>query len=270
MSNMGKALYNIRFLDELGEKKTFIHNIHPLAKLLTTIIFLITVVSYSKYEISGLMPLVLYPIILITMADIPVRPIINRTLIALPFVIGIAIFNPLLDKRMMLSIGCIAISAGWISFISIMIKCILTVTATLILISTTGMTKIALALRILKVPKLFVMQLLLTYRYISVLIEEVMTTTKAYGLRSPFKRGICFKDWGSLTGQLLIRTIDRAHRIYVSMCCRGFQGEYNINDNPKVNLNDFMYSILWVLFFVVVRSINIPKLIGLIMTGVIK
>lgn len=270
MSNMGKALYNIRLLDELGEKKTVIHKIHPFAKLVTTIIFLITVLSYKKYEISGLTPLVLFPMVLISLGEIPVRPIINRTLIVLPFVIGISIFNPLLDHRPLLYIGGISISGGWISFISIMFKCVLTVTATLILIATTGMNKIALALRILKVPKLFVMQLLLTYRYISVLIEEVMTTTTAYSLRSPFKRGIRFKDWGSLTGQLLIRTIDRAHRIYVSMCCRGFQGEYNTDNNLKINLNDFIYSILWVLFFVVVRIINIPKIIGLIMTGVIK
>ena len=270
MSSMGKILYNIKFLDELSEKETVIHNVHPIAKLLTTIIFLITVVSYRKYEISGLTPLVLYPIILITLADIPVRPIINRTLLVLPFVIGICIFNPLLDNRTMLTIGSISISGGWISFISIMIKCVLTVSATLILIATTGMNKIALALRILKVPKLFVMQLLLTYRYIAVLIEEVMRTTTAYSLRSPFHKGIRFKDWGSLTGQLLIRTIDRAHRIYVSMCCRGFQGEYNTNNNFRMNINDFIYSILWVSFFVVVRFINIPKLIGLIMTGVIK
>ncbi|MEK6265235.1 MAG: cobalt ECF transporter T component CbiQ [Clostridium sp.] len=270
MANMGKVLYNIRLLDELGEKKTIIHKVHPLAKLVTTIVFLIIVVSYKKYEISGLTPLVLFPMVLITLSDIPVRPIINRTLIVLPFVIGIAIFNPILDHTPMLYIGSISISGGWISFISIMFKCVLTVSATLVLIATTGMNKIAMALRILKVPKLFVMQLLLTYRYISVLIEEVMTTTTAYSLRSPFQKGIRFKDWGPLTGQLLIRTIDRAHRIYVSMCCRGFQGEYNTDNNLKICLNDFMYTVLWVLFFVIVRYINIPKLIGVIMTGVIK
>jgi cobalt/nickel transport system permease protein len=270
MANMGKVLYNIRLLDELSEKKTIIHNIHPIAKLITTIIFLIIVVSYNKYEISGLTPLVLFPIVLISLSDIPVKPIINRTLIVLPFIIGIAIFKPILDKAPLLYIGSVSISGGWISFISIMFKCILTVSATLILLATTGMNKIAMALRILKVPKLFVTQLLLTYRYITVLIEEVMRTTTAYSLRSPFKRGIGFKDWGSLTGQLLIRTIDRAHRIYVSMCCRGFKGEYNTDNNLKLCLSDFTYSILWVLYFVVVRTINMPKLLGVIMTGVIK
>ncbi len=54
------------------------------------------------------------------------------------------------------------------------------------------------------------------------------------------------------------------------MYCRGFQGEYNTNSNLKMNLNDFLYSILWVSLFIIVRFINIPKVIGLIMTGVIK
>ena len=67
MANITQSLYNIRFLDELAEKQTVIHKIHPLAKLLTTMIYLIVVVSFGKYEISGLLPLVFYPVIIIAL-----------------------------------------------------------------------------------------------------------------------------------------------------------------------------------------------------------
>jgi len=56
----------------------------------------------------------------------------------------------------------------------------------------------------LKIPKLFVLQLMLTYRYISVLLEEAERMLRAYMLRSPLQNenGIHIKDWGALQGNL--------------------------------------------------------------------
>ncbi len=266
--SMEKSLYNIRYLDELSEKVTIIHNVHPLPKVLTTIIYLIIVVSFSKYEISGLIPLILYPMILMILADIKITMIIKRLFVVLPFVICIGIFNPLLDHTSMLIIGNMYISGGWISFISILIKCALTVAASLILIATTGINKIALSLRLLKVPKLFVIEFLLTYRYITVLIEEVGRITRAYSVRSHIQKGIRFKDCGCLIGQLLIKTVERAERIYISMCCRGFERDYDIENNLKMKSNDYLYVSIWIMFFIIIRCVNIPKLLSLIIIGV--
>ncbi|NFS83247.1 cobalt ECF transporter T component CbiQ [Clostridium botulinum] len=265
---MEKSLYNIRYLDELSEKVTIIHSVHPLPKVLTTIIYLIIVVSFSKYEISGLIPLILYPMILMILADIKITMIIKRLFVVLPFVICIGIFNPLLDHTSMLIIGNMYISGGWISFISILIKCALTVAASLILIATTGINKIALSLRLLKVPKLFVIEFLLTYRYITVLIEEVGRITRAYSVRSHIQKGIRFKDCGCLIGQLLIKTVERAERIYISMCCRGFERDYDIENNLKMKSNDYLYVSIWIMFFIIIRCVNIPKLLSLIIIGV--
>lgn len=267
MANMIRSLYNIRLLDELAEKDTVIHRLHPLSKLLVTVGYLIAVVSCGKYEIGALMPLIFYPVVLIALAEIPALPVLRRALIAAPIAIGIGIFNPILDYKPLVVIGGISVSGGWISFMSILIKCMMTVTAALLLIASTGMNNIAAALRALGVPRLFVMQLLLTYRYISVLIEEAARTTRAYSLRSPYEKGIHPRDWGSLTGQLLMRTIDRAQRIYQSMCCRGFQGEYNMGNVKKASLRDGVYTLLWILFFTLVRYFNIPALIGFLTTG---
>lgn len=269
MSKMLNALEDIRFLDDLGGKTSPIHKIHPLAKLLTTFTFLIMVVSFGKYEVSGLMPLILFPVSLLILSDTPVKPILKSVLIAMPLVIGVGLFNPLIDQATMLSIGPVSISGGWISFASILIKGLLTIFAAFILVATTGMNKIALALRLLRVPKLFVVQLLLTYRYITVLLEEVSRAIIAYSLRSPFQKGIKFKDWGPLMGQLLNRTIDRAGRIYTSMCCRGFEGEYKSGQTLQIKFKDLLYTFGWILFFIGVRYINIAQFIGLFMTEVL-
>lgn len=267
MTGITDSLQDIRLLDELGDMRTFIHKIHPLSKLIVTLFYLVIVISFSKYETSGVLPLVLFPVVLISLAELPILPILKRVLIIMPLIIGISLFNPILDQRPMLIWGHITITYGWISFTSILIKSLLTIISSLILIATTGMTNLGIALRMIKIPKIIVLQLLLTYRYIEVLMEEVILITNAYTLRAPRAKGIQFKDLGSLLGQLLLRTIERGQNVYYAMCCRGFTGEYHSGNIPKFGYSDLAYILLWVFFFLLARNINLSKLIGITLTG---
>lgn len=268
MANIMNSIFDIRLLDDLARKGTFVHRVHPLVKLLTTVTYLTVVVSFGRYEIVGLLPLLVYPVLVITLAELPIRPILKRMLLAAPFVIGIGILNPVFDQQVFV-IGGITLSRGWVTFFSIFLKCGLTVSAALILIATTGMDRLAEVLRMLKIPRLFVLQLLLTYRYITVLMEEVSRILRAYSLRSPLQKGIHPSTWGSLTGQLILRTFERAQRVYQAMCLRGFTGEYNTGRHRRLTNMDIAYLVGWILFFAVARIYNIPMLIGSILTGVI-
>lgn len=270
MADIMKSIYNIRFLDELAGKNTVIHNMHPLAKLLITMAYLIVMVSFDKYEITPLLPFFFYPVMVTALAEIPLLPILKRMLLAAPFAVGIGAFNPLIDRSTVLVMGAFQLSGGWISFLSIMIKFVLAVMAALTVIATTGMDRIAAALRMLRVPRVFVLQLLLTYRYISVLAEETARTVQAYNLRAPLSKGIRPGIWGTLTGNLLLRTFDRAQSVYQAMAQRGFKGEYNTGNNNGMALKDTLYLLGWVLFFLVARFYNIPVLIGSLVTGVGK
>lgn len=243
-------------MDDLARKNTSIHRLHPISKLLATIVYVIAVVSFDRYEIIGLLPFVFYPLILILLAELPVVPILKRLLMVEPLIIGIGILNPLFDPK------------GWITFASIMIKSGLTVTACLVLVSTTGLDKIAQALRTLKVPGIFVLQLLLTFRYLSVLIEELTRMVRAYTLRAPQQKGVRLKDGGSFAGQLLLRSLDRAERVYEAMKLRGFHGEYHAYGNSKITKKDLLYLMAWSLFFIAARTYNIPAFLGLLFEGV--
>lgn len=267
MPNIMDSLYNMRLLDDLARKDTFIHNIHPLVKLLTTVVYLTVVVSFGRYEMGSLLPFIFYPVVLFALGDLPVAPILKRVLLAGPFIIGIGILNPFFDRQVV-EVGGIAVSRGWATFFSLLLKCLLTVTAALLLIATTGVDKLAGAMRMLKVPRLFVLQFLLTYRYISVLTEEVARMWRAYSLRAPAQRGIHRSVWGSFAGQLLLRTFERAQYVYQAMCLRGFAGEYHTGGCAGLKAGDLVYLAGWVLFFSLARIYNIPMLIGLMVTGV--
>lgn len=265
MLKIMKSIHNIGFLDELAYKKTLIHNLNPVVKLLVTLSYLVVVVSFDKYDVNGLIPFVIYPIVVLFFSEIPFSEIFKRFIIILPFIIGIGIFNPVLDKEVYnIAVG-VRISAGWISFSSLILKSSLTIFAGLLLITTTGIEKIALALRRLFVPKVFVVQLLLTYRYISVLLDEVALVLKAYSLRAPMEKGVTLKVSGSLLGQLLLRTFDRANRVYIAMKLRGFNGEY-FAPNDKISMGSILYMFIWITFFIIARFLNISEIIGQIVT----
>lgn len=265
MADITQSLYGIRFLDELAVKSTVIHKIHPLVKLITTMTYLVVVVSFGKYEVTGLLPLVFYPVIIIALAEIPLLPILKRMLLVAPFAVGIGIFNPIFDNSTMYVLDGIRLSGGWISFFSIMIKFVLAVLAALTVIATTGMDRIADALRLLRVPRVFVLQLLLTYRYISVLMEEVARIIRAYSMRAPSHSGVQKGVWGSLAGNLLLRTFDRAHSVYQAMVQRGFNGEYNTGYDRRVTIQDMLYLFGWIVFFLAARLYDIPALLGSLM-----
>lgn len=270
MANITQAYYKMFILDELADQETAIHRINPVIKLILTFIYLLFVVSYDKYEISGLIPLFFYPAIIMSIGDIPLKPMLAGLVIAAPLAIGVGIFNPFLDRTIISTLGGINISAGLLSFASLLIKCCLTVFAALLLLSTTGMNKIAAALHKLHIPEIFIIQLLLTYRYISVLMGEASRIYSAYTLRAPNQKGIGSKVWGSLIGLLLLRTYDRASRLYQAMKLRGFENQYYGVSLDRIHRKDIIYLLGWTLFFIIVRFINIPILLGVLVTGVIK
>jgi len=219
-----REYFNLGYLDILSYRDTVIHRLDPRTKLIAVLAFIVTVVSFPKYEITGLLPFSLFPVMLFSLGDIPVRFIVKKVLLISAFAFFVGIFNPLLDHRPLQVIGGITISGGWVSFFSIMLKFFLTATSALLLIATTSFPGICHALQKLGMPEIFVSQLIFLYRYIFVLAEEAMKTVRARDMRSFGNRGQGMKVFISLLGTLFLRTVERAERIYQAMLSRGFTG----------------------------------------------
>ncbi len=219
-----EGYFNLGYLDTLSYGNTVIHRLDPRAKLVATLLFIVTVVSFPKYEITGLLPFFLFPVMLFSLADIPPAFILKKVLLVSSFAFFIGIFNPVIDRRTAYYLMGVSVSAGWISFLSIMMKFFLTITSGLLLVATTSFPGICHALQKLGVPEIFISQLLFLYRYIFVLVEEAMRVARARDLRSFGKRGKGMKTFVSLAGTLFLRTVERAERIYQAMLSRGFAG----------------------------------------------
>ena len=262
MANIETGFFNIGYMDELARKNNFLCNLDPRAKLITTIIFIGVVVSFDKYTISGLIPFFIYPIILVSVGELPAKYLLKKILIASPFAVMVGIFNPILDKTILIEIAGFNISGGWISYLSIIIRFFLTVSAALILISTTGFNAVCIGLEKLKTPKPFVMQLMFLYRYIFLLVNEAMRMARAISLRSFGSRAITVKIFIRLLGHLLLRSADRANRIYLAMLCRGFNGQIKLIKTTKIGSAEVFFTIGWCVFFIFIKFYNVSAVIG--------
>ncbi|MGN0316110.1 MAG: cobalt ECF transporter T component CbiQ [Fusicatenibacter sp.] len=257
MSKLGGALYEIHHMDTIAERDQWVNHIHPLVKLVLTLAFLVNVVSFSKYDLTGLLRMGIYLIVVFILGDISFRDSLRRLRIVLPLVCFVGLFNPFFDREPCLQIGSVMITGGMISMLTLMIKGIYSVLAAYLLIATTSIEKICYALRLIHVPAILVTQILLTYRYVSVLLEEANRIMQAYSLRAPNQKGIHFKVWGSLAGQLLLRSMDRANEVYESMTLRGYRGEFYYAAKEPCKGKDYAYLILWLAIFGVLKFVRL-------------
>lgn len=266
MSNFINSVYQLKSIENIVNKNNS-EKINSLSKFIVTIIYILSVISMNKYEISGLLPFIFYPVILLNKSEVPIKLILKMWLFGIPLVIGMGIFNIFLDRRIFIPLGIFSITYGMISFISLFIKGCLTIAAGIALICSVDIESLARALNKFKVPKIFTSQIVFMYRYIFVLMESVCQVNNAYMLRAPYQKGINFKVWGSLLGQLLIRSFDKAQTIYEAMLLRGFQGEYITYENEKFRFIDLAYILIWVIFFLIVKNVNLSRVIGNIVIG---
>ena len=268
MSKLNSGFSALGELDELSYGVSPVHNLDSRIKLLTTFVFIIIVTSFDKYEARQLVPLVLFPVVMVTSGNIPLKSILRRVLIVSPFAVLIGIFNPLFDRVPLYFINGLPISGGWISFLVILIKFVLTVSSSLILVSTTGFYDVCLALSRLRVPVVFVLQLMFLYRYLFILVEEGIRLTRAHSVRSFRKRGMDLKVFGSLVGQLLLRTLDRAQRIYTAMISRGFDGTVKLTRESRIHGRDVLFIITWCGYFTVIRLFDIPGMLEILFSRI--
>lgn len=253
MSKIHNAIAQIHELDDLSMQKTAIHRLHPLVKVLITLVYIISVISVPKYNLAGTLVWILYPAMVFYLSNIRVKGFLRKMRLIFPVILAIGIWNPFYDHSEVIHIGSLLITGGMVSMCTLMAKSMLALMASYLLVANTGIEKICYALTLLRVPNILVTQILLAYRYLILLMEEANAIFEAYSLRAPRQKGVKFQIWGPFIGQLLLRTIDRAGSLYEGMLLRGFQGEFYYSDRRKWNQLDVVYLCIWCFLFVLLH-----------------
>lgn len=269
MSRLAAALQDLRALDALAARPTPLARRDARAKLLVTLGFLVTVLSFDRYRVAALLPLALFPIVLAAQADLPPRLLGRLLLLASPVALMLGVFNPLIDRTPLLVLAGQPVSGGWVSFASILLRFALTASAALLLLAGTGMPTLCAALARLGAPRVFTVQLLLLHRYLFVLAGEVLRLQTARRLRAGAQQRPPLAQWGPLLGQLLLRAVDRAARVHQAMLARGFDGELRRCTPWQWQRADTLFVVGWTVWFGLARAIDLPQALGRLLTGAV-
>lgn len=188
-----------------------LRSISTRSKLLIVLgIISFTVLLPRRPDVLYLIPaaalLVLWPL-----CRMPLAYALRRLLVAEFFILGIALM------------AVVAPAAAPI-FLSTLLKSNLCVFTMLLLTWTTPFQDVLQELRAWHFPSVMLTTLALMYRYLPVLAEESRRMGRARASRTfSRRRSAAWQNLSLIIGRLFVRSADRAERIYLAMCARGWK-----------------------------------------------
>lgn len=240
------------FLDRYSDLDSFIHRLDPRTKVITTFAFILLVVLTPP---TGWQAFALYFAIiagLVLLSRIPTLHVLKRSLVIVPFVLFIAIFIPFLKSGEPSGSYNIWIwqvsSSGLLILWNVLIKAWLSMLSLILLSSTTKFSELLNGLEQLRLPKVMVMILSFMYRYIFVLVDEVIRMKQARDSRNfGGKRTWQLKTIGNMVGTLFLRSYERGERVYGAMVARGFDGETRTLSTPHFRMADLYFAAVFLI-----------------------
>lgn len=224
MSKLNRAVYEVNQLYTLATRDQWMNRIHPLVKLILTVLYLAVVVWMKGFGLKQMILAGIFPLGVLILSDLSILKSMYRIRWILVLFIVMGLGNLFFDREPLGQIGGFTITSGMIVFALFLLRGVYCGLTCYWLVATTTIEKLCYAMRLLHVPSIIVTQIQLMYRFIGLLMKEAHQIEQAYMLRAPRQKGIHFRVWGSLLGQLLLRSIDRAKNVYESMLLRGFDG----------------------------------------------
>jgi cobalt/nickel transport system permease protein len=237
-----KRLSEVRRLGRSGPTRR--PHLDARTLIVATGLFIGCVVTLGKYDLNGVLAFLALPLLAVLFLRLPMRPLIRKLLFVSPFVIGVGLFNPFLDPEPMALFGTWTVRAGLISFLVMSLKAVLSVLAVFLLAELLPFEAIGTGLRGLRVPDVFVTQLLFLHRYLFLLVEEAQTLKQARDLKSFGGRGTDWRTTARLLGSLFLRALDRSQRIHRCMVSRGFDGSIHMPSARPFGVRDLIFLVL--------------------------
>ncbi|MEA1921332.1 MAG: cobalt ECF transporter T component CbiQ [Pseudomonadota bacterium] len=210
-------------------QKSLIQYLTPWTKTLAAIISS-TVIALSN-NLSVLLPALGIALLLVSVAGLDFRQIGRRLLILSGFLLMIWLILPFTyEGEIVWRISFLNVShEGLLAATRLTLKTCSMLLIFLALISTMSTADLAYALHNLKIPAKLVLLLLITYRYIFLIEDELRTLQRAAKVRNfkPDTTLHCYRTYAYLLGMLFVRAAERAQRVHQAMLCRGFSGRFH-------------------------------------------
>ncbi len=262
------------FLDPFREGASPVHRLDPRIKLVLAVAFILTAALIHPGAWPAYVLLFAGAFSIILLSELGVGFVYKRAVLAAPFVLAALplLFTVPGEALATFHIGPWTLTLtqpGLVRFISVALKSWISVQIAIVLASTTAFPDLLAAMRALRIPRLLVAVIGLMWRYLFVLVDEVMRLMRAREARSghpavPAGRVGGSLAWrgkvtGGMAGNLMLRSFDRSERIYAAMASRGYDGEVRGLPRPAVP------SLAWVVLAGGLLFLMLILLLGLVL-----
>jgi cobalt/nickel transport system permease protein len=205
-----------------------IHSLEPRAKIIAALALVVAVVTTPPMRAAEFALFLVLLFALGMLARLPLLRVLRRSAAVLPFAGTIALLAPLQESGGSWNAAGLAAAwsaGGWAVTWGILSKAWLSALCMVLLAATTRSADLLAALRRLKVPDVFVMLLSFIARYVGVLGDQLHSLRTAIASRAPDLRGrALLASFGSIAGNLFVRSYERGERIHAAMLSRGYTG----------------------------------------------
>lgn len=233
------------YLDEYAHLNSILHRWHPAYKIIGLIILIFAFASVRNIVLIPLI-LIITGILYLT-AKLPISFLINRLQYPSLIILGIVGLLPFFSgTNIIWQYSIISIKLeGLQALLLITTRFIAIITITLILFGTTPFFTIIKTFRNWGLSPILGDMILLTYRYLFTIFDQLAILEKSAQLRGFNFRKFTKKNlevYANLIGNLLIRSYEQSHRIYQAMQLRGY-GQVriinNIIDNSESDVDNY-------------------------------
>ncbi len=245
-------------LERESYRKSPVHRLDGRIKISITLAIIVYAVALPRVDTLNFIKLGLleaYLIILLLLSALGLKYLVFRFAIALPFGLSIAILQPFLKQPFFvdftvlytLPLGLEITREGMMFGANLFAKFLVSITAIILLSSTTSMSELVASLRRLGMPKELALLFTMMARYLFVFWNMLGRIRTAQKTR-------CFDIWnkrvarrwtleqvGYTISSLFIRSYEQGERTYQSMLCRGYNADTNVYvGKKKLNISDVL------------------------------
>lgn len=214
--------------EPFSEGDSLIHRLDPRGKVLAAAAFAV-LVAVSRSSATAAAGLAL-AVLAVLAARLPGRKVAARLLVVNGFVIFLWLVLPFTyPGEVLWRWGWLAATREGLSAAGLItLKSNAILLGLIALIATVPIVDLGQALHRLRLPDKLCHLLLFTYRYLYVFEQEYQRLIQAMKIRGfrPKTDLHTYRSYAYLAAMLLVRSYDRAERVYQAMLCRGFQGRF--------------------------------------------
>lgn len=242
-------------IDRYASLSSPLHRFDPRVKIISFIILVFSIVLLPTVELA-LVGLVA-SLLLLLVSNLPIRFVLQHIRWVFLFIVPFLIIMPFTVKgNEIYHIGGLSITGEGLEFgFLVSIRALAAVMLIFPMIGTMRFDTTLKALYQLKVPNLLVQMLMFTYRYIFIFIDEFSRMLTAMMSRG-FRIGTNYHTLttiGRAVGMLLVRSYERAERVYQAMLSAGYTGNPRTLFEFKSTPKDYIYGFMIIGFAVLLH-----------------